>query len=358
MHELEQRNAALRDLVTLGELVTLVSDVGELLRLTALRLLVTLDAAFCDVYEIDGGDLVQLVSVGPEGFNDDDNGWRAPLSHYPGFAAALEEGEPWVIASPDDPRLSDYEIDWYRRWGLKSSLSIPLVVGGKAFAVIDIEDTRERDYAEHLDFMRSVGQLLAGAFEKALLLERLEDGNRELRQLVDAGLEFGASLEMDDVLRSVATRMRIAAEAACCDIYSFQGDREVGLASIEADDSADLAFAGTVYRIDDMNITRLAMERRQPVAVADMETDERASELERAEWRRFGFRSGLVIPLITRAEVVGFAEVFDEQDARLRPRARAARARPGRRPGAHQRRAARRARRDGGAHDAHDRSQP
>ena len=313
LRELERRNVALRDLVKLGELVTLVSDVSELLRLTALRLLVTLDAVCCDVYRIDGGDLVQLVSVGAEGFNDDDNGWRAPLSHYPGFAAALEQGEPWVIASPDDPRLSDYEVDWYRRWGLKSSLSIPLVVNGKAIAVIDIEDSRERSFAEHLDFMRSVGQLLAGAFEKALLLERLEDGNRELRQLVDAGLEFGASLEMDDVLRSVATRMRVAAEAACCDIYSFQGDREVGLASIEADDTADLAFAGTVYRIDDMNITRLAMERRQPVAVTDMDCDGRASELERAEWRRFGFRSGLVIPLVTRAEVVGFAEVFDDK---------------------------------------------
>ena len=310
LRELERRNAALRDLVQLGELVTQVSDVGELLRLAALRLLVTLDATFCEVYRVDAGELVQLVSVGPEGFGDDDNGWRAPLSQYPGYAAALAEGGPWIIASPDDPRLSAAEIDWYRRWGLKSTLSIPLIVNGKALAVIDIEDSRERDYAEHLDFMRSVGQLLAGALEKALLLGRLEDGNRELRQLVDASLEFGASLEMDDVLRSVATRMRVAAEATCCDIYSFQGDVEVGLASIEADDSADPVFAGTTYRIDDMNITRLAMERRQPIAVADMETDERASELERAEWRRFGYRSGLVIPLITGAEVVGFAEVF------------------------------------------------
>ena len=311
LRELERRNVALRNLVQLGELVTQVADVGELLRLAALRLLLTLDAASCEVYSIDGDDLVQLVSVGSDGFNDDENGSREALSNYPGFAAVLTQGEPWVIASPDDPRLTAAEIEWYRRWGFKSTLSIPLVVNGKAIAVIDIEDSRERDYAEHLDFMRSVGQLLAGAFEKALLLERLEDGNRELRQLVDAGLEFGASLEMDDVLRSVATRMRAGAGAACCDIYSFQGELEVGLASIEADDSADPVFAGTVYRIADMNITRLAMDRRQPVAVADIETDDRASELERSEWRRFGFRSGLVIPLITRAEVVGFAEVFD-----------------------------------------------
>ena len=313
LRELEQRNAALRDLVTLGELVAVTSDVGELLRLVALRLLVTLQAASCDIYQIDGGELVQLVSVGPEGFNDADNGWRAPLAHYPGFAAALQDGEPWVIGSPADPRLSAYEIDWYARYGLKSSLSIPLMVDGKAIAVVDIEDTRERAYTEHLDFMRSVGQLLAGAFEKALLLERLEEGNRELRQLVDAGLEFGASLEMDEVLRSVASRMRAAADATCCDIYSFQGDVEVGLASIEVNDAIDVDFVGTVYRMADMNITRLAMERRRPVVVTDMLSDGRASEVERAEWRRFGYHSGLVIPLITGAEVVGFAEVFDER---------------------------------------------
>jgi diguanylate cyclase (GGDEF)-like protein len=311
LREVGQRNVELRDLVRLGEIASQETDLAGLLRLAAGRLLATLDVASCEVYRVEGEELVQLAGVGPASLAGD-SGRRAPIASFPGFAEALEQGGPCVIGSLDDPRLSAVETTSYRRRGLKSSLSVPLVVSGEAVAVIGIADSRERDYAEHVDFMRSVGQLLAGAFEKTLLLGRLEAGNRELRQLVDAGLEFGSSLEMDEVLRSVATRMRTAAEATCCDIYSYRGDVEVGLTSIEADDSADLDFVGTVYRIADMSITGLALERRQPVAVADIETDEHASELERTEWRRFGYRSGLVVPLITGAEVVGFAEVFDE----------------------------------------------
>jgi diguanylate cyclase (GGDEF)-like protein/excisionase family DNA binding protein len=312
LREVEQRNAALHDLVQLGELVSQVSDVGELLRLTALRLLVTTDATYCEIYRLEGQELVQVVSIGPEGFNDCDNGWRAPLDHYPMFAQAIRAGDPWVVASPSDPRLSSYEVDWYERWGLKSTLSIPLLVGGEAIAVIDLEDARERDFGEHLDFMRSVAQLLAGAFEKAFLLERLEEGNRELRQLVDAGLEFGASLDLDEVLKSVAVRMCAAAGASCCDIYSLEGDVEVGLASaVAASDEIDPDFAGTTYKLADMSITRMAMDEARPVVVVDIASDDRAGEAERVEWMRFGYRSGLVIPLITRAEVVGFAEIFD-----------------------------------------------
>jgi len=63
-----------------------------------------------------------------------------------------------------------------------------------------------------------VGHLLTGAFEKASLLDRLEAGNSELRAMVDAGLEFGATLEVGDVLRAVATRILAASGADMCDI--------------------------------------------------------------------------------------------------------------------------------------------
>jgi len=199
VRELERRNAALRDLVQLGELVTQVSDVGELLRLAALRLLVTLDATFCEVYRVDAGELVQLVSVGPEGFGDDDNGWRAPLSQYPGYAAALAEGGPWIIASPDDPRLSAAEIDWYRTLGPEEHPFDPAHRERQS-------PRRDRHRGLARARLRRASRLHAQRRpaprrrpEKALLLGRLEDGNRELRQLVDASLEFGASLEMDDV---------------------------------------------------------------------------------------------------------------------------------------------------------------
>ena len=82
--------------------------------------------------------------------------------------------------------------------------------------------TSPSDYAEYVDFLKTVGQLLAGALGKARLLERLEESNNELRELVDSGLEFGSSLELEEVLYSVAGRMRGLADAEECEIVGLE----------------------------------------------------------------------------------------------------------------------------------------
>jgi len=142
-----------------------------------------------------------------------------------------------------------------------------------------------------------------------LLVERLADSNRELRLLADSSLEFGASLDVDKALRSLASRMCLAAEAACCDIYALEGDRLLGLVSSE-EGQLDESFPGTEYALNDFAATRRAIDSGQPVAIADIETDPRLTEVERAENRRFGFASVLELPLIDRGEVVGVAGLF------------------------------------------------
>ena len=119
----------------------------------------------------------------------------------------------------------------YRRWGFHSMVSLPLVVEGRAIGLIDVFDTRVRDFTPHLDMIRNVGRLLAGSFEKAMLVERLEQGNRDLSLLVDSSLEFGATLDVDAVLRTVAARILEVSEADLCDVFRLDGD-EVGAARL------------------------------------------------------------------------------------------------------------------------------
>ena len=110
----------------------------------------------------------------------------------------------WSSATSRAPTSARRRWQAYRRWGFRSMVSLPLVVDGRAIGLIDVFDTKVRDYTVHLDLIRNVGRLLAGSFEKAMLVERLEGGNRDLRLLVDSGLEFGATLDVDAVLRTVA----------------------------------------------------------------------------------------------------------------------------------------------------------
>ena len=135
-------------------------------------------------------------------------------------SAALAANEPMVVGD-----LASTQTSRRRRWrptaagAIRSMVSLPLVIEGRAIGLIDVFDTRVRDYTAHLDLIRNVGRLLAGSFEKAMLVERLESGNRDLRLLVDSGLEFGATLDVDAVLGTVAARIVEVSNADLCDVY-------------------------------------------------------------------------------------------------------------------------------------------
>jgi GAF domain-containing protein len=73
-----------------------------------------------------------------------------------------------VVANLDDPRLTDEERRDMGEYGFESELCIPLVVDERVIGLIDVFDTRPRDYREYLDFLKSVGQIVAGALGRAV----------------------------------------------------------------------------------------------------------------------------------------------------------------------------------------------
>ena len=169
------------------------------------------------------------------------------------FAAtneAVKTKRPVVVARRDDPRLTAEDHALYEREGFKSELCVPLVIEDRVVGLLALYDERERTYAQYLDFILTVGQMIGGAFENLSLLERLNVTNAELETLARSGMEFGSTLDLDQVLASVATRLREVSGAACCDIYAIDGDLERGLVSVD-DDGADPDFPGTTYRLAD-----------------------------------------------------------------------------------------------------------
>ena len=160
--------------------------------------------------------------------------------------------------------------------------------------------------------MKSVGQMVAGVIENAQLLADLERNNQQLTMLVESGLEFGATLDLDTVLSSVAERMCAATGADCCDVYALEDETLRGLVNVDQG-VADDDFAGTTYRLADLALATLACESRAPVTCFDCTTDARLTEFERREWLRWDFRGSLRLPLIHRGEVVGMVSVFDRR---------------------------------------------
>ena len=132
----------------------------------------------------------------------------------------------------------------------------------------------------------------------------------DLECLVEASLEFGRTLEIDEVLPAIARRLRQVAGAASCDIYSWEKGVLRGLVSVDGD-VIDEAFRGTIWPMHTYNFGRVTEPLEGPFEVFDVETDEYLSEAERQAWLADGFRSGLVLPFAVAGQLIGEAILFD-----------------------------------------------
>ena len=310
---LESRNQTMRELIDLGAHVGRTRDPVALAEYVAQRLVAMTGAVCCEISKIDHGVLRVIVSLETRsGLEDPDATNAVNLQDYPSVVEAARKHDLLVIQSPDDPRLTAVERRMYERWGFQSQLSIPLLIEDRLIGIIELFAEERRDFDEHADFARGVGQIVAGAFDNALLLEQLGESNAELRTLADASLEFGASLDVDSVLRSVATRMCVAGQAATCDIYAVEDGRLHGLVSADGSE-IDAEFTGRTWELADFPLIAHAIADHEPMTVADVLSDPRLGDREREENVAHGFRSLFEFPLIHRGEVVGVAALFGRE---------------------------------------------
>ena len=232
MESLRHSNAALRELVELSDRLNEEQSLEGLARIVAERLRAILAAEDCDIWGVYGDRMRCLASFDSDGWDETQVGLEHSVSSFETTVAALGTDEPVVVGDLEASGLGDVELGAYRRWGYRSLVSLPLVVQGRPIGLIDVFDTKVRDYTGQLDVIRNVGRLLAGAFEKALLVERLESSNRDLRLLVDSGLEFGSTLDVDAVIVKAAERILTVSGADMCDVYGVMGEEAEVLVSV------------------------------------------------------------------------------------------------------------------------------
>ncbi|HEX4929946.1 MAG TPA: GAF domain-containing protein, partial [Gaiellaceae bacterium] len=312
LDKLERRNAALAELVELGRTASDAGGLKALVRSVGPRVVELMEADGCQVFILRGDSLHCVLTYDDGQFLDDYADRTLDLDLFPSTRAAIAEKSALIIETPEDPRLSDYERGLYLESGSQSEICVPLVLEDRVVGLLDVYDHRRRDYAEHRDFLLRVGQMMAGALENALLMERLEETNETLGLLVESGIEFGATLDRDRLLESVALRLCAAAAAPCCEITTLHGDALRVVARMDHGE-ADGDHIGTEYPLDHLGLMRIALETRRPAYAEDITDDPRVSDLERERDPRGGHRAMLCLPLTSRGEVIGVAVVHDDR---------------------------------------------
>ena len=207
-------------------------DMREVLEAVTTRLLGALDMHACDIYEVDldGGIIRTQASYDDGAFDARDlPGREYPLDRFATSALAIHTRRPVVTTSYGDPRLNDVERELLQRAGHPTQLLIPLRVGDRVIALVELFDQREgREFAaEEVELARTICRFAALAINRARLFdeqrattERRDRLARRLQRLQSFSVELNQRLEradlqdvLDEVTRAAADLLRVRVAA-------------------------------------------------------------------------------------------------------------------------------------------------
>ncbi len=295
-----QTTEALMTLFALGREVTSVLDLEELLRKIPqlIARLTDFQAFACYLLDAKRGELTIAYSVGyPE---DAARSLRVKLGQGL-VGAAVAEGKPILVNNVlEDPRYVEAVP------GARAELVVPLRRAGRVIGALNLLSSREGQFTPADEAMlRQFGAHVAVAIENARLFEHEREYTSTLETLAEIGHEFGAILNLDELLTRIANLTR-----RLIDYRTF------GILLLN-EETSELEMKVAVRYGDKVVVPRVrlgnglvgyAALHKQPVLVPDVSADPRYIKVVEDA------RSELVIPLMLKDRCIG---VFDLESPEL-----------------------------------------
>ena len=171
--------------------------------------------------------------------------------------------------------------------------------------------------AEQVALAEGLARYIGVTVDNVRLMFELSTRRRDLELVRDSSLDFAQSIDMDEVLEAVVTRLIDVLDMHACDI--FEVDIEAGvmrnLVSYDDGEFDSSDWLGREYPIDFFATSALAIHSRRPVTVTSID-DPRLNYAERDLMKRWGHNTELVIPLRIREQVTALVELFDDREGR------------------------------------------
>ncbi len=174
------------------------------------------------------------------------------------------------------------------------------------------------DYSrDQVELAESLSRYIGVTVDNVRLLYELNTRRRDLELVRDSSLDFAQSIDMEEVLEAVATRLVGALDMQACEIYEV--DVEAGmmrnLVTYEDGVFDQSEWLGREYDIDHFATTAMAIRSRRPVVVTSVD-DPRLNDVERESWLRDDVNCQLSIPLRIREHVIAVVELLDGEQGR------------------------------------------
>ena len=135
-----------------------------------------------------------------------------------------------------------------------------------------------------------------------------------LRALVDLSRTLSSSLDLKDVLRSFTAHAITLTGASGTAVSMWDRERDLLVTLTDYEDHVidEIAEANMEYALADFPASMAVMTEQQPVVVSV--ADEHADASERALLEEGGYRTLLMLPLVSRGDSVGLLEIVDVAD--------------------------------------------
>jgi len=305
---LQQRARELQALYEISLMVSAQTSLDSLLPVIvkqAASLLGT-DSASLFLIEPDGGSLKLRVSHNLPQENID-------------ITLKLGEGLAGQVAQCGEPiNVEDYQ-NWSGRANVFSdtpfrrTLGVPLNVNERVIGVINVLDFNLTGLfsKEQVQLMRLFADQAALAIESVRLHEQERMRHQELATLYESAMTISSNLSLEIVLKTVVEQTARALNAEGCALSFWDQERDILTTMVDyrklSPDKADIP--GTTYSLKDYPATRRAFETHQPLFQS--RSDPRADPAELALMERLGMGTLLLLPVVTRDQVIGLMELYE-----------------------------------------------
>lgn len=205
-----------------------------------------------------------------------------------------------------------------RATGLRDTVFAPMIIGSRRIGVIQainkIDGTPFNE--DDVQLLCIFANQAAAVVENARLFSAQQNQLREMGILFETSAAISSSLELDEVLSTVARYMTRALNVAHCTISDWDPDKNVLTTLIDESSIPSLMHndIGDVYSLNDYPATAETLHKRQPLVVQVSDPD--ADPAERALLEKFDEKSLLMMPLVAHNNVVGLVELYENRHVR------------------------------------------
>jgi two-component sensor histidine kinase len=256
----------------------------------------------------------------------------APVDHYAWAMNRFKQGEVLYAEDVEDlpPDALDVKSE-LRRQGVLSTLNVPLISSGRVLGFVGFDAVHQKKawQARHIELLKVVGEIIAGAIERCRA-HRTLNRQVEMETLVARAssrfINVAVSSLDDEITRTIAEIGRFTGVDRS---YVFRFDREGLLMS----NSHEWCAPGVVPHVDRLQGLPVEffgysiplMKRGEIFYVEDVSTLPPQASAEKAEFEKEGIQTLINVPIMMRGAMIGFLgfdavrehKAWSEHDFRL-----------------------------------------